>query len=193
MFSKNSTADKTVTWPTAGSLIKKGKIGIIPTDTLYGLVAHINKPKAIKKIYEIKNRPKNKPLIVLIGSLEQLKRLPLATKKIDYEILNTYWPGPVSLILPTTKILKPISSNKTLAIRLPRSSKLRKWLCLYGPVVAPSANPAGKEPARTLTETKKYFNQRVDFYVPAKKRLTKPPSALIDLTVSQLQILRPFS
>ncbi len=108
--------------------------------------------------------------------------------------LNRYWPGPFSLVLdnndPQFEFLH--RGTKTLAFRLPKSDHLRDLIKQTGPLVAPSANPAGRPPATTIKEAKAYFGDQVDFYYPSE---TEPvigePSTVIRLNQNgQEEILR---
>lgn len=158
-------------------IIKQGRVAVIPTDTLYGLVAGAFSNKAIGKIYKIKKRQKSKPLITLISSLTDLKKFKIKPSQEELKILRTVWPGPVSVIL----------SGK--AFRLPKKKSLIEVLKKTGPLVAPSANPEGKKAALTIQEARKYFGNQVDFYL-AGGRLRGQPSTLIEIRNREIKVLR---
>lgn len=149
-------------------IIKKDGIGILPTDTLYGLVASAFSKKGIDRIYKIKNRNKNKKLIVLISSLKDLAKFKININKKQEEVLKKFWPGKVSFIL------------NNIAFRLPNNKKLIEILKKTGPLVAPSANPEGEKPAENIIEAKNYFGDKVDFYMSGGT-LKSEPSIIIKI------------
>ena len=171
--------------------IKKDGIGILPTDTLYGVVGSAFSKKAVSRIYDVKGRNEGKPLIILIPSTTEIEKFAIKLSKAQTEYLNSIWPGPVSVILPCAqkKFHYLHRGTKSLAFRMPRSKKLRDLLAKTGPLVAPSANPQGEKPAHTIAEAKKYFGEHVDFYVPGGRKVGKP-SRVISLLSSKPVIVR---
>ena len=175
----------------SAEIIKNKGIGIIPTDTIYGIVGSTKNKQTIEKIYWIRKRDKTKPMIILIGKLDDLK---LFNIKIDHKtrkILTTIWPGKISIILPCPdkKFTFLHKGYKTLAFRLPAKKDLRDWLKKTGPVVAPSANIAGMEPAKNIKEAEKYFAQQVNFYIN-KGVLNSKPSRVIEVKAGKIVIKR---
>lgn len=169
-----------------GKELKEGKIGVIPTDTVYGLVASALDKKSVEKIYELKKRDKKKPLIVLISSLKDLETFGA---KIDKETAKKYWPGKVSIVLPVKKFEYLHRGKKSLAFRLPDDETLIRILKASGPLVAPSANTEGKDPATTIEEAKKYFGESINFYLGAGKLKSKP-SKIISIKKGKVEVVR---
>jgi L-threonylcarbamoyladenylate synthase len=176
--------------------LKKGGIGIFPTDTLYGVVGRADNQKTVERIYTVKGRRPSKPLIILIASLSDLKKFGVSNSLIrtNKKILDTLWPGPVSIILPVEKkALKKWRylhrGTNSLAFRMPRKAALRNFLKRTGPLVAPSANPEGEKPAETIAEAKTYFGSRVDFYLSGGRKKGNP-STLISLATKKPTLLR---
>ncbi len=158
--------------------VKNKKVGVIPTDTLYGVVGTALSEEVVERIYKIKERSADKPLIVLIGDLADLKLFNIKTS-VD---LNKFWPGKVSIILPCEeeKFTYLHRGKKTLAFRLTDDKRLRLFLKEVGPLVAPSANKEGENPSKNIKEAKSYFNNEVDFYIDGGELLSKP-STLISI------------
>lgn len=167
---------------TIAPILLAGGVGVLPTDTLYGLVGSALKPEAVEKIYKLRKRQLKKPMIVLISSLDDLKLFGVSLTMSQQEILENIWPGKVSVVLPCEgkKFVHLNRGGKTVAFRLPSDKNLLRLLKEIGPLVAPSANLAGEKPASNYAEAKKYFNEKVDFYVDAG-RLTAAPSTLIEI------------
>ncbi len=164
-------------------IIQAGGVGVLPTDTLYGLSGLARRAGVAERIHRLKNTPLDKPLIILIGSLSDLAEFGVELTPQLKEILAKVWPGPVSVVLPGG-----------LAFRLPRKSEatveLHQILKVTGPLFSTSANPTGETPATTITEAKKYFGDRVDFYLDAGPRRSEP-STLISLANGKVEIIRP--
>ncbi len=169
-----------------GEDIKNGRIGVIPTDTIYGIVCSAMNKRSIEKLYKIRKRNLKKPMIILISSV---KDLDLFNIKIDKKIINKYWPGRVSIIVPIKKFEYLHRGKNSLAFRLPNNKYLIKLLKISGPIVAPSANTEGNDPAQTINEAKEYFKDKIDFYVDCG-RLKSKPSKIISLLNNNIEIIR---
>lgn len=171
--------------------LKNGEVGILPTDTVYGIVASALLPKVVERVYRLRKRRPDKPLIILISSLDQLKLFNIQLEEKIENFLEKIWPNPVSVILPCPdkKFLYLHRGTKTLAFRVPAKDSLRKLLEKTGPLIAPSANLEGEKPAETIEEAKKYFGDDVSFYLDQGK-LISPPSTLITIENNQVKILR---
>ncbi len=173
-------------------ILKNGGIGIMPTDTLFGVVGLARNPKAVERIYALKGRDENKPFIILIGSIEQLGEFGIMLTDAQRAYLASVWPGKVSVILPTPseELAYLHRGTQSLAFRLPKKLWLRRLLKKTGPLVAPSANPQGMQPAATVREARAYFGNRVDFYMFGLRREGKP-SKLVSLVSGEPVVLRP--
>lgn len=171
--------------------IKKGAVGILPTDTLYGIVGRAESKEAVKKIYNLKDRDSQKPFIILIGSLLDLQKFGIKPDEKTKKFLSQIWPGKISVILPCQdkKFDYLHRRKKSLAFRLPASKKLMALIKKTGPLVAPSANPEGQKPAETIKEAKNYFKQGVDFYV-AGGRLPGAPSTVVEIKKGKISLVR---
>jgi L-threonylcarbamoyladenylate synthase len=174
-------------------ILKNGGIGVMPTDTIYGLVGSAFSKRAVERIYKVRKRERNKPFIVLISSINDLKKFGVKPSKEHLKILKAFWPassadkpGPISVVLPVCQMskvkcqkFKYIHRGKnSIAFRLPKDKKLRDFLKKTGPLVAPSANIAGRRPAEDLTQAKKYFGAEIDFYFGKRKLAGKPSSVV---------------
>lgn len=135
--------------------LSRGEPVGIPTETVYGLAANALSASAVSKIFAAKHRPQDNPLIVHVSSLAMLRSiLPNSTIPPVYEpVIRQYWPGPLTLILPTNPELIPASvtcGQPTVAVRFPSHPVARALIDACGfPLAAPSANSSGK-PSPTL-------------------------------------------
>ena len=161
------------------------------TDTIYGIVGLALKKEVVENIYKLRERNPSKPMIILIGSIRDLGFFGIKIDKITQKILEKFWPGKVSIILPcpSKKFIYLHRGTRSLAFRLPDKPDLIEILGKTGPLVAPSANPEGEPPAKTVEEAKKYFGQKVDFYLD-EGELTSLPSTLIAIENGEVIVKR---
>ncbi len=174
------------------STLQNGKLAVIPTDTIYGLVGRADNQLTVEQIYEVKDRTPTKPSIILIAKLDQLKLFGIDLDQATEKLLNQVWPGEVSVILPCphTHLTYLHRDTNTLAFRLPASQDLQQLIAQVGPLIAPSANPEGQPPAETIDQAKNYFGDRVDYYFPTDKVLVGAPSTLVAIEGGQFMIKR---
>lgn len=172
-------------------ILKSGGIGVFPTDTIYGLLGSALNKKTVEKIYSLRKRDKKKPFIILISHPKDLKFFTIKLKEFQKKLIKKFWPGPKSLIFECkSKKFKYLHRGKnSLAFRVPKPKWLRNLLKKTGPLVAPSANLAGKPFAKTIKEAKHYFKEKVDFYFDVGK-IDKKPSQIIDIRKKEIKILR---
>lgn len=175
----------------ATASLRTGGVGILATDTIYGLVGQAVEPTVVERIYQLKQSTPDKPLIILIGDMADLAKFDIQLQPSLGQQLNQYWPGPVSIILPclNQQYTYLHRGTNSLAFRLPAKPTLRRLLTRTGPLVAPSANPEGQPPAGTVAEAQAYFGDQVDFYLPG--RIGTKPSRVIRLTDNRFDIIRP--
>ncbi|MFH1608390.1 MAG: Sua5/YciO/YrdC/YwlC family protein [Patescibacteria group bacterium] len=136
-------------------ILKSDGIGILPTDTLYGLVASAFSKKAVNRIFKLKKRNKSKKLIILISSLKDLEKFNIKITKSQKEVLEKFWPHATQSWRGKQEAVSIILNN--IAFRLPKNKKLIEILRKTGPLVAPSANPESKKPAENVKQAKNYF------------------------------------
>ncbi|MDE1919587.1 MAG: threonylcarbamoyl-AMP synthase [Patescibacteria group bacterium] len=161
---------------------KQGSVGVIPTDTLYGIVASAFSEEAVERVYTLKKRTPAKPCIILIPSSAYLVQFGVVLTAERQNLLSRYWPGPVSVVLPCGDDVPEYlhRGTHTLSFRVPDNAALTQFLRESGPLIAPSANPEGMPPAKTIEEAKKYFGDQVDFYLDGGT-CTGMPSTVIAL------------
>ena len=173
-------------------ILNDGGIAVIPTDTIYGVVAKARDRKAVTRLYALRRKTPNKPFIILISSVKDLAQFGIRPDRKTAEFLTSVWPGKVSVILPC--LGKTFSylhlGTATLAFRLPKSKSLLALLKETGPLVAPSANREGEKPAETIAEAKKYFGDEVDLYIGGNKKMRGKPSTLVSLVTGTPVVLR---
>lgn len=171
-----------------------GGLVAIPTETVYGLGAAINSDIAIAKIFAVKGRPQDHPLIVHIADIEQLQFVASSIPLDAMKIAHACWPGPITLLLqrgdqvPTTVT----GGRETVAVRIPDNAFTRQLITKLGsPIVAPSANRFGKVSPTNAQHVCDDLQGDVDLIVDDGACSIGVESTIIDFSVSPPQLLRP--
>lgn len=162
----------------AGAM-RRDKVAIFPTDTIYGIGTIWNSPNN-SKIFRIKKRKKDKPLLILSDFKWIDEFADLGGLK---EELERYWPGPFTLII-NTKICLPwwISDGRSAAFRVPRNRELLELIRAVGaPITATSVNFSGEAPLNDITKIKRIYAKHVDIIAEDDSFVPAKPSKVIDL------------
>ncbi len=170
----------------------KGKIVAFPTDTVYGVGALIDDEDAIEKIYELKKRDLQKPLAILAGKIEDILPYVEAPSKRVQEMMKTYWPGALTIILKKSHLAsdKLTRGLSTIGFRIPNEPDALTFLQKVGPVATTSINLSGKKPlndAKIIDET---FGDKIDFLYSKEVASSNISSTVIDCTTDEIKILR---
>jgi L-threonylcarbamoyladenylate synthase len=148
--------------------LDNGEVVVVPTDTVYGLAARLDRPQALASIFDMKGRPPDKPLPVLAagaGDLEAVAIFDDAARRLA----AAYWPGPLTLVLPRnpgfTADIGGARDDPTVGVRVPDEVTARELLTHSGPLAVTSANVSGSSPAASVEEAKAAFGDRVRAYL----------------------------
>ncbi len=155
------------------SNLKKGKIILYPTDTIWGIGCDATNEEAIKKIYKIKNRDINKPFIVLVSDIEMLKKY-VENLHPRIETLLYYHNRPLTIIYKKAKNLPDILTGDkgSIAIRVIKEKVISKLIEKFGkPIVSSSANIAGEPFPRSYEEINQKIKKEVDYILPYKQNI----------------------
>lgn len=173
-------------------LIKMGELVAFPTETVYGLGANAFDENAVRKIFEIKGRPMDNPLIVHIASKDDVYVVCSKVPDATLTLIERFWPGPLTLVLPKNPAVPDIVSAglPTVAVRMPSHPIALKLIELADvPIAAPSVNIAGKPSATKPEHIKLYFGDKV-FVIEGEVEFGIE-STVIDLTETPPLLLRP--
>ncbi len=165
----------------AVNTLKNGGVIAFPTETVYGIGALLSQPKAVARLFKIKQRPRSKPLQILVASLKQARELGIFNAKA-LELAQKGWPGPLTLVV-RKKISVPknvTGGGATVGLRVPDHKLILELIKECGPLAATSANRTGESPALTAAEVKKKVPE-VDLILPGKVK-TGSASQVIDTT-----------
>ena len=180
----------------ASKLIREGKLVVFPTETVYGLGTNGLNAKAVAKIFEVKNRPLNDPLILHISSIDDLYGIfkePISP--IVKRLAEKYMPGPLTIVAPRQKTIPGIvtAGLPTVAVRMPSHPIAMKLIRLAGvPVAAPSANIFGRL-SPTLPKHVRSQLKKVDYMIEGAKTTLGIESTIVSVLDDTIQILRPGS
>ena len=149
----------------ASEIIKSGGLVAFPTETVYGLGADGLNPIAVAKIFEAKKRPAFNPLILHIADRTWLKKLSSIENERVEQLINKFWPGPLTLVLPKTELVPDIvtSGNPTVAVRMPNHSVAIRLIEMSGrPIAAPSANISGRPSSTRYQDVVRELGNKVN-------------------------------
>ncbi len=182
----------TIDIPTAAEMLRKGKVVAFPTETVYGLGANALDPMAVAKIFELKERPSFDPLIVHIAEKSDLERLCDRPDPRIYPIIDAFWPGPLTIVLPKSELVPDIvtSGLSSVGIRMPNNPIALELIRAAGvPLAAPSANKFGRISPTSAQHVAKQLPE-VDGILDGGSTQVGIESTIIRLTTNGFQILR---
>jgi L-threonylcarbamoyladenylate synthase len=178
---------------TAPEVIANGGVIAFRTDTFYGLGVDPFNAAAVARLKGIKGREDNKPILLLISDADQVERL-IAARSDQFKIAaRELWPGPLTIIGTAAAGLPEeiTAGTGTVGVRLPAGDSVREFVRACGGVLtATSANPAGREPARSAAEVASYFTNRLDLIVDGGEVSATEPSTVLDVLTSPPRIVR---
>lgn len=172
-------------------LVKRGGLVIYPTDTVYGLGCDPFNVEAVKRIFAVKGARK-KPLPVLASDIEYVEKIVYLSKRAQ-KITDKFWPGPLTLVLPTKHVLPSFLTHNldSVGVRMPQHKKAIQLIRFSGGfLVGTSANKAGERPARTVDEITLHLKEDVDVILDDGPTPFGNSSTVVDLTTDGPKILR---
>jgi len=176
----------------AAEIIKKGGLVVFPTDTVYGLGANAFLPKVRKKIYRIKGRKFNKPLILLIDEIKKIYPLISELPKEAEKLIKKYWPGPLSIIFKASPLgIILTGGSQTIGLRIPDNKIVLFLISASGvPLATSSANLSNEKSPLTAKEAIKNLKSKVELILDGGKTKYKVESTIIDVSVYPFRIIR---
>jgi len=169
------------------ALIQSGAVGILPTDTVYGLVCSASDEAAVKRLYRIKSR-ENKPGTVIACSTDQLVELGIKARYL--KAVTQFWPNAISIEIPNQISYLNQSTGRQAFRVIKQPVELLNLLGITGPLLTSSANLPGEKPAGTIAEAQKSFGESIDFYVDGGNLSGHKPSTLIRIVDDAVEVLR---
>lgn len=176
--------------PKLREAIIDGAVGVIPTDTVYGLVCVAANATSVQRLYQLKHR-ESKPGTIIASNIDQL--VDLGIKRRYLKAVERYWPNSISVIVPAPELEHLHLGKNTLAVRVPNNEQLSNLLTSTGPLLTTSANLPGDPEATTIDEARRYFKDKVDFYVDGGSMANAKPSTIIKMVDDAVVVLRQGS
>lgn len=169
-------------------LYESGTVGVLPTDTVYGVVARAGDQEAVARLYELKKR-EGKPGTLIAASIDQFVELGIPRRYL--KAVEQFWPGAVSVVVPCGTELTYLHQGKnSLAVRIPDNTALLELLAQTGALLTSSANQPGEPVANTKDDAQKYFGNNVDFYVDGGDLSHHKPSTVLRVVDDTIEVLR---
>jgi L-threonylcarbamoyladenylate synthase len=177
----------------ASEVISNSGVIAFRTDTFYGLGANPFDRAAVARIRELKGRDDHKPILLLISDPEQVERL-ISVCSDEFNIAaRKFWPGPLTIIGAAVAALPEeiTSGTGTVGVRLPADENVRELVRQCGGVLTgTSANPSGREPARSAQEVAEYFPRGLDLIVDGGEVSATEPSTVLDVSSAPPRVVR---
>ncbi|MBI2849670.1 MAG: threonylcarbamoyl-AMP synthase [Chloroflexi bacterium] len=175
------------------SILRRGGVIAYPTDTVYGLGAGIGHPRAIERIYAVKERPLDMPLPLLVSDVAQITELAESVPPAARLLINKFLPGALTLVLPASPKVPGIvtAGGKTVAVRIPAHPvPLALIIGLGTPVVGTSANLSGQPSPLTADEVYFQLGDKIDFIIDGGRCPGGKESTIVNVTGEMPVILR---
>lgn len=178
----------------AAEEIKKGKLVLFPTETVYGIGANALDANAVKEIFVAKGRAQDNPIIVHVSSIEMLENIVEEIGEIERKLIETFWPGPLTIIFKRNKILPNVvtANLDTVAVRMPSNIIARKLIEYSNlPIAAPSANVSGRPSGTKVEDIIEELDGKVSYILDGGFVDIGLESTVIKVEENNINILRP--
>lgn len=177
----------------AAVILQSGGVVAFPTETYYGLAVNPFDRQALERLFRIKQRSRELPILVLVAGIEQLALLASEVPAVYHRLIDCFWPGPLTLVCPALPELLPQLTGGTQAIGLrqsPHETANRLIAAFGGPVTGTSANVSGYPAAITANEVNRIFGGKVDLILDGGKTPGGMGSTLVGVRDRSLYCLR---
>ncbi|MCI8654540.1 MAG: threonylcarbamoyl-AMP synthase [Clostridia bacterium] len=174
--------------------LKEGKLVVFPTDTVYGIGTNAYNDNACKKVYEVKGRPMNKPLIVLIANIDMLKEIVNDISQVEQKLIDSLWPGPLTIIFKKKAGIFPdivSAGDDYIRVRLVNEGIVAKLIQIVGvPVVAPSANLSGSPTGTKIKNIIRELGDKVDYILDYGDIESDTTSTIVKVENERVVVIR---
>ncbi len=173
--------------------LKRGDVIVFPTETLYGLGADALNPGAVEKVFQLKDRNPDTPIPIIVADRAMLKGVVENIPPVAQTLMEQFWPGPLTLVLPAAPGTPKQLLNRTggVGVRIssqPMATQLARQL--GRPLTATSANPSGQQAASTIEQAQNYFAGDVEVFLDGGKLPSKIGSSVVEVIDGRIKIIR---
>lgn len=170
----------------AADVIRRGGIVAFPTETVYGLGVNADDKDAVARLYEVKQRPKNKPFTIQLADKAKIEEFATGISDLGHKFINQYWPGPLTLIFNSKN-----GKSQKVGIRIPDHPVALGLIKASGlPLAVSSANMSGNRPPVAADDIIALFDGKIEMILDGGKASIGVESAVVDMTVSPFKVLR---
>ena len=175
----------------AAAAVEQGRLIVVPTDTVYGIAARLDRPAGLAAIFEAKARPSGMALPVLVSGLDQARALALLDDRAE-ALAGAFWPGALTIVLARNPSLTATigGDGTSVGLRVPRHPALGLLLDETGPLATSSANTSGRPTPEAIQEIQATFGDAVAVYLDGGPAQAGPPSTVVALTGPEPVLLR---
>lgn len=171
--------------------VQTGGLIAFPTDTVYGIGCSAENPRGINRLYEVKNRERDKPIPLLIADRSELEDLVQIIPPMAEVLMERFWPGPLTLIFPGSETLPTeLSPTDTIGVRLPDHNFTRQLIRVTGPLATSSANISGRVSAHTADDVLNQVGSQIELVIDGGETRGERASTVVDCTKEPVRILR---
>jgi L-threonylcarbamoyladenylate synthase len=174
------------------SLIR-GDVIVFPTETVYGLGADALNPAAVERVFQLKGRNPDTPIPIIVADQAMLKDLVQEIPPIARKLMEQFWPGPLTLVLPAAPGTPKQLLNRTGGVGVRISSELIATQLaqeLGHPLTATSANPSGRQAAATIEQAQDYFAAEIEIFIDGGQLPSKIGSSIVEVIDDRIRIIR---
>ncbi|MCS7117935.1 MAG: L-threonylcarbamoyladenylate synthase [Thaumarchaeota archaeon] len=178
----------------AAHVIGSGGLVAFPTETVYGLGADALNPDAVMRVFRVKGRPPDNPLIVHVADPDSVYLLASEVPRVADLLIERFWPGPLTLVLKRTEMVPPVTSAglDTVAVRMPAHAVPLALIRTAGtPIAAPSANRSGSPSPTTADHVMRDLEGEIELVLDGGPTEIGVESTVLDVTVEPPEVLRP--
>lgn len=174
--------------------LKEGKLVVFPTDTVYGIGTNAYNEEACEKIYEVKGRPKYKPLLILISEISMLKEIVDYISPAEQKLIDAFWPGPLTITFKKREGVLPnviLAGYTHIGIRLIKDGLIHNLIQTARiPIVAPSANISGNLTGTKIENIVKEFDDKVDYILDCGDIENDTVSTIVQVEDEKVLVIR---
>lgn len=177
----------------AAGILNNDGVVVLPTETVYGIGTNFLSDKGLNKLYELKNRPINKPISVLISNKEMINKVAKNITERQWKVISKFFPGPLTIVLDKQDYLSDIltAGLNTIGVRMPDNEIALKLIELVGvPLATSSANISGEPAFTNLSSIQEVFKDKIDYYIDGGNSKIGVASTVVRVTDDDVIILR---
>jgi L-threonylcarbamoyladenylate synthase len=177
----------------AARIVAEGGVIAFRTDTFYGLGADPFNAKAVARIRELKGREDDKPILLLLADASEADRFIADRSQAFEDVAAQFWPGPLTIVgVAVASLPAAITAGTgTVGVRVPADESVRELVrSCGGALTATSANPSGRDPARSASQVHEYFGEEIDLVIDGGEVTATEPSTVLDVTTSPPRVIR---